>query len=126
MTNVSTPIPTALPFSPIVVANGFAFTAGHAALGPEGVIHEGDAYQQSVYTLQHIKGLLEQVGSGLNMIVSANAWVTDIAHAAGLNKAWSEVFTDHKPARATVISDLLVPGLLVEIQVTAAIDEVTA
>jgi len=128
MTSLSTPLTTSASYSPVAVANGLAFVAGQAAIGPDGtVVAPNDAYEQSIYTFGLISDILGQIGSDLTRVASATVFITHVSHLVNFNRAWLLAFPEHKPARATVVCGLLVEGLVVEIQVVAvAPEEVTA
>lgn len=116
--------PAAASYSQANIVNGLVFLAGQAALDEEGhVVAVGDTYGQTQYALQRSKRLLEGVGSSLEHVVSAQVFITSEADFADYNKAWIEVFGSIRPGRATVISDLVIEGCLVEIVLTAAMAE---
>lgn len=122
MTHVSTPLESSAPYAPVAVAGGLAFVAGQAAVDADGtVVAPNDPYEQTLFTLDLIKDILGQVGASLGDVASATIFITDVAHLAGFNQAWKVIFASHKPARATVVCGLLVPGLVVEIQAVAAV-----
>jgi 2-iminobutanoate/2-iminopropanoate deaminase len=50
-------------------------------------------------------------------------FLVDVGDFAAFNEAWAEKFGDHRPARATVRADLLLEGLVVEIQAIAVVPE---
>ncbi len=58
-------------------------------------------------------------------VVKANIFMTDMAaDFEGMNKVFREVFPEMPPARSTVgVAHLVRPGLLVEIDVIAVMDE---
>lgn len=64
----------------------------------------------------------EQDGDRQVEAMSAQTWLTDMAHFADHNAAWNEwVDPKNPPVRACLLSPRLwYPGLLVEIMVTAA------
>ena len=68
-----------------------------------------------------IRTILAEVGATLDDIVSATVFITDLKHFGPFNEAWAAEFGDHRPARATVVAGLLLPGLVVEIQAVAAL-----
>jgi 2-iminobutanoate/2-iminopropanoate deaminase len=53
-------------------------------------------------------------------VVKVTIWLTDAADFGGFNAAYSEFFGEHRPARSTVRSDLMLPGAKVEIEAVAA------
>lgn len=71
--------------------------------------------------LEQIDELLHLVRTSKAKILTAQMWLSDMRHFAAHNAAWNEwVDREHPPARACVRADLVRPGLLVEIMVTAA------
>jgi 2-iminobutanoate/2-iminopropanoate deaminase len=114
--------PAIAPYSQGAVANGFCFVAGQVGLDPENnVIAPGDVRAQTTAAIERIETVLAEVGAGLRDIVTATVFITDLGDFAGFNEAWAQKFGDHRPARATVRADLLLEGLVVEIQATAVI-----
>lgn len=113
------PVPS---YSQANIVNGFVFLAGQAALDEnDEIVGEGDTYRQTQYALERAKRLLEEVGSDLEHVVSAQVFITPEAQFAEYNRAWLKGFGDIRPGRATMISGLVVPGCLVEIILTAAL-----
>jgi 2-iminobutanoate/2-iminopropanoate deaminase len=127
MSNVQTFNPSSLgpaimPYSNAAVANGFIFVAGQVSLDPEAnVVAPNDPYEQTKHILARIKVILAEKGATLNDIASTSVYITDLAHLPEYNRAWAEVFTDHRPARATVVCGLLIEGLVVEVTAIAAL-----
>lgn len=114
--------PAIAPYSQATVANGFVYVAGQVALDPENsVVAPGEVLAQTSYAIGRIRTILAECGATLNDVVSATVFITDLADFAGFNEAWGAEFGDHRPARATVVAGLLLPGLVVEIQVVAAL-----
>lgn len=100
-----------------VVHGGTVYLAGQIALDSVGA----DATTQTREVLRRIDGLLEEAGSARDRILSASIWLTDIAHFDALNAEWDAWLpAGCAPARATVVSALALPGLVVEIAVIAA------
>jgi 2-iminobutanoate/2-iminopropanoate deaminase len=116
--------PAIAPYSQGTVANGFCFIAGQVGLdaGNE-VIAPGDVRAQTTASIERMETILAEVGATLSDVVTATVFLVDIGDFAGFNEAWSEKFGDHRPARATVRADLLLEGLVVEIQAIAVVPE---
>ncbi len=71
--------------------------------------------------LAQIDQQLEQAGTGKSKLVTAQVWLADMRLFEEHNAAWNErVDRSNPPVRACVQADLVRPGLLVEIMVTAA------
>ncbi|MCW2694262.1 MAG: pyrimidine utilization protein [Mycobacterium sp.] len=112
--------PALFPYSQATVANGFVFVAGQVALDDDNnVVAPGDAYEQTLVTLDRVARILSEVGGTLQDIVTATVFVPGLEHLPGFNKAWEEKFGSHRPARAAVVAGLLIDGLVVEVQSTA-------
>jgi enamine deaminase RidA (YjgF/YER057c/UK114 family) len=90
----------------------------------------GDTEQQTASTLMKIRAALADVGATEADVVAATVYLvaspgqTDMDFA-GMNRAWAKHFgsTDqpNRPVRSTVrVAGLVAPGVLVEIEVTAA------
>ncbi len=127
MSNVETFNPSSLgpaimPYSNAAVANGFLFVAGQVSLDPEAnVVAPNDPYEQTKHILARIRVILAEKGATLNDIASTSVYITDLAHLPEYNRAWAEIFGDHRPARATVVCGLLIEGLVVEVTAIAAL-----
>jgi 2-iminobutanoate/2-iminopropanoate deaminase len=127
MSKVETYNPTALgpaimPYSNASVANGFIFVAGQVALDPEAnVVAPNDSYEQTKFIIERIKVILAEKGATLDDIAQTTVYITDLKYLPEYNKAWSEMFPNHKPARATLVCGLLIEGLVVEVTAIAAL-----
>ncbi len=118
--NPSSFAPSLAPYSQGATAGDLIVTAGQVALDNENKIAGlGDVAEQTRVTIERIRTVLAEAGASLTDIFYAQVWLTDMADFPDFNLAWGELFGDHRPARATVRSDLALEGLLIEIQVMA-------
>ena len=116
--------PAIAPYSQAAIANGFIYIAGQVALDPNNqVVAPDDAKAQTTYALGRIRAILSEVGATLDDIVSATVFITSLDHFGPFNEAWAAEFGEHRPARATVVAGLLLPGLVVEIQAVAVLPQ---
>jgi len=91
------------PYSQAVAANGFAFVSGQIALHPTtGQMVEGGIREQTRQVLDNIQALLVASGSSLRHVVKTTVYLQDINEFAIMNEIYSEYFSDHPPARATM------------------------
>lgn len=112
--------PAIAPYSQAVIAGSTVYLAGQVALDRNNqVVAPGDVYEQTRLTLERIRIVLEECGGSLTDIVSATVFLTDLGDFGRFNEAWASVLGGHRPARATVIAGLLLPGLVVEVQAIA-------
>ena len=107
-----------LPLSKAVRANGFIFASGQLPLGADGALVGGDIETQARAALDCLKAVLTQAGAELTDVVKVTVWITDRKDFAGFNKIYAEYFSDWRPARSTVISDLVVDAKI-EIEAVA-------
>jgi enamine deaminase RidA (YjgF/YER057c/UK114 family) len=80
--------------------------------------------QQTQTILATIDALLKEGGTDKSQLLTANIWLKDIGRDfASFNAVWvSWIQANNKPIRACVEANLAFPHLLVEIQVTAAVE----
>jgi 2-iminobutanoate/2-iminopropanoate deaminase len=108
------------PLSAAYVGAGLLFTSGQLAFDDKGQLCTGDITEQTRLCLENIRRLLEAESLSVQNIIKVTVWLTDTADFGGFNAAYSEFFGDHRPARSTVRSDLMLPGARVEIEAIAA------
>mmetsp|Transcript_23025 Transcript_23025/g.47920 ORF Transcript_23025/g.47920 Transcript_23025/m.47920 type:complete len:149 (-) Transcript_23025:746-1192(-) len=104
--------------SRIVVHNGIVYISGQTDATAEDI--EG----QTKNVLAKVDGLLEQAGTSKSNLLTSSIWLKDIGRDfKQMNTVWNGwVDPDNKPVRATVEAAMARPQLLIEIQVTAAIE----
>jgi enamine deaminase RidA (YjgF/YER057c/UK114 family) len=77
---------------------------------------------QTAGVLAKADDLLAGLGIDRSSLLSATIWLRDIEDFGRMNSVWeSWIEQEHPPARATVQAALAAPGLLIEIQLTAAV-----
>ena len=107
------------PFSPGLVVDGWVYLAGQGGFDPEtGDLAEGMA-AQTAQTIENVAALLAEAGCTLKDVVSCLVHITDADHFAELNRVYESYFEAPRPVRTTVVADLVVRGMLVEITVIA-------
>jgi enamine deaminase RidA (YjgF/YER057c/UK114 family) len=98
--------------------------AGTTAVEGDQVMFPYDAYNQTQYVLLKIQQALEDAGATIDSVVRTRIYVTDIDQWEQIGKAHGEVFTGINPAATMVeVSRLISPELVVEIEVTAIIED---
>jgi len=103
--------------SQIAVYQGVAYLAGQI---PSNL--DQDARGQTAEVLRMVDELLLRANSDKTRILRAQIYLADVSDFSAMNEAWDEwVPAGHAPPRATVEAKLALPGLKVEIVVTAAV-----
>ncbi|MBC2638771.1 MULTISPECIES: RidA family protein [unclassified Rhodococcus (in: high G+C Gram-positive bacteria)] len=96
------------------------FVSGQVSFDDDGIVVGTDVGTQTRHCLTRLQRVLAAAGATVHDIASATVYLTNAANAAGFNEEWMRWFGgEHRPARATVVADLLDPRLLVEIQAVA-------
>jgi 2-iminobutanoate/2-iminopropanoate deaminase len=120
-------------FTEVVTVNGPGKTIYLAGIGAEeenapagasaSIRHLGDPYQQCKYAFDKIKRLLKAQGATLADAVRQMVYVTDVRFQAPVGKCRSEEYAGGPiPANTfLVISGLAIPGMLLEIDITAVV-----
>ena len=110
------------PYSQATVANGFLFTAGQIALDPASTqVVEGDVVAQTEQVFQNLGAVLAAAGATWMDVVKSTVFLTDMRDFPRMNEVYARVMGDARPARSTVQVSGLPRGVLVEIDVIAAI-----
>jgi 2-iminobutanoate/2-iminopropanoate deaminase len=110
---------TALPLSKAVRAGDFVFLSGQLALGDDGQLRGTDIETQTRQCIENIRTMLTEAGCDLSNVIKATVWLVERSAFPGFNKVYAEYFPADPPTRATVCSELMMPGALVEIEVVA-------
>lgn len=98
------------------------FLSGRAAVDPgTGAIRADDFDGQLRIVLDDALAVLAAAGSGPEHVLRVECWLADAADFAAWNAGYLATFPAPRPARTTLIAGLPLPGLLVEIQLTAAV-----
>jgi len=110
------------PYSQAVIANGLLFTAGQVALDPASMqVVEGDIIAQTEQVLRNLDAVLASAGASWSDVVKTTVFLTDMRDFARMNEVYARVMGDARPARSTVQVSGLPRGVLVEIELIAAL-----
>ena len=108
------------PYSQATVANGFVYVAGSAAVDPgTNKWLGGGIKEQTRQTLENVKAILEASGSSLEKVMKVNIYLRKKELFGEMNEVYSTYFANDRPARTTVITDLLLDDMLIEIDCVA-------
>ena len=112
-------------YSRAVRVGNIVEVAGTTAVDDAGrVVGANDPYEQTKFILSKIDKALLAAGATLGDVIRTRMFVTDMAHWEAIGRAHGEFFHDIKPAATMVqVGALISPELLVEIEVTAIVQE---
>ena len=114
---IGTP-PHGVPISPAVRAGDRLYLSGMLGNTAETA---GDMKAQTRATLEKIRTTLADAGATPADVVDGLVYITDAASFAAMNEPYRAFFVGEFPARATVVTPLVVDDGLVEIMVTAVV-----
>ena len=105
--------------SRIVVHNGIVHISGQTDATANSI------EDQTKNVLAKIDSLLMEAGTSKSNLLTSSIWLKDIERDfKGMNLVWNKwLDPDNKPVRATVEAKMARPVLLIEVQVTAAVNE---
>ncbi|WP_246710167.1 RidA family protein [Martelella soudanensis] len=104
--------------SDVTIHNGVAYLSGQVAMEARGAPFADQA--QAIFA--RIDDLLKQAGTDRSKLLNVSIWLVDLDEFTEFNTLWQGWLKDVRPpARATVGARLVMPGLKLEIQVTAAV-----
>jgi enamine deaminase RidA (YjgF/YER057c/UK114 family) len=109
-------------FSRAVVAGSHVHVAGTAPVMPDGAPPPEDAYEQARRCLTIILDALSEAGGRPEDVVRTRMYVTSREHWDGVARAHGDVFGEIRPAATCVVTQLLDPRWLVEIEAEAILD----
>ncbi len=109
------------PYSQGIVCNGFLFASGQIAINPAGGEVEASTIEgQTEQVMKNIGGLLEAAGTSYENVVKTTCFLADMGDFGTFNEIYAKYFTS-KPARSCVAAKALPKGVLVEVEVIAAV-----
>jgi reactive intermediate/imine deaminase len=111
-TRQTVPGPGDLPFSAAVKADNLIYVAGT-------IVPQGDIKAQTKAVIENISQTLQKAGSSLANVAAVNVYLTKADDFAAMNEVYRTFWTKDPPVRTTIVSDLVLPGGLVEMAMVA-------
>jgi 2-iminobutanoate/2-iminopropanoate deaminase len=98
------------------------FLSGRAPLDPSTMEVVSDDFEvQARDVLRQIADSLAEAGSGFEHVLRVQCYLLRAEDFAAWNRIWAEAFPSPRPVRTTITTGFTVPGMLVEVEVTAGI-----
>jgi len=108
------------PLSKAYRNNDLLFLSGALPFESDGSLSNEGIEHQTTLCLAQLDATLALEGLARSDLVKLTIWLTDKSDFAGFNASYIEFFDQHRPARSTVQSELMLPGALIEIEAIAA------
>jgi len=110
-------------YSQGIKAGGHVYVSGMIGLDvATGVLAGATIAEQTRQALGNCAAILAAGGATLTDVVEVGVLLADPDDFAGMNTAYSEVFTDAPPARYVAKLGAVIPGVLVSIRMTAVVE----
>ncbi|CAN5411607.1 RidA family protein [soil metagenome] len=106
-------------YSRAVQVGDSLYISATSAAGTDGTV-TGDLYEQTLFALQKLGGVLAEAGFHFEDVVQSKVYVTDITQWELAAKAHGEVFGEIRPALSLLhVLPFLDPAMLVEVELVA-------
>lgn len=96
-----------LPFARAVEANGWLYVSGQVPM-VAGEVIGGNIVAQSQQAIRNLLAILNEAGYGPEHVVRCGVWLEDPRDFSAFNAVFREHFGEHPPARACVVSNMVV------------------
>jgi reactive intermediate/imine deaminase len=96
-----------LPFARAVEADGWLYVSGQVPM-LNGEVVAGNITAQSQQAIRNLLSILKEAGYGPEHVVRCGVWLDDARDFPAFNAVFKEHFGAHPPARACVVSSMVV------------------
>jgi 2-iminobutanoate/2-iminopropanoate deaminase len=111
------------PYVQAVRTGNLLFVSGQVALDPaSGTLVDGGIEDQTRRVMSNLAAILEAGGSGLDRVVKATVYLTDLGTFEAMNRVYASFFPGDKPARVCVEVSRLPRNSLIEIDAIGIVD----
>jgi reactive intermediate/imine deaminase len=100
-----------LPFARAVEADGWLYVSGQVPMVQnegQGEVVAGNIVAQSQQAIGNLLSILKEAGYGPEHVVRCGVWLEDPRDFSSFNTVFKEHFGEHPPARACVVSHMVV------------------
>jgi len=107
------------PFSSAVRAGDYIFVSGSGGFVDKDGRELKGIEAQTKQCLENIKQVLEAAGSSLSDVVKTTIFLVNTSDFTQMNEVYKKYFSKDRPARSTVVTGLVRPDMLIEIECIA-------
>jgi len=117
---ISTPNAPNLPFSPGVKAGDYVFVSGQVGHQDPKTGDEIEGIEaQTGQCIQNMREVLRSAGSDLADVAKVTVFLREADDFLKMNEVYKSYFIGDLPARSTVVTGLVIPSMLVEMECIA-------
>ncbi len=108
------------PYSQGMATENLIYTSGQLGINPADKSMPEGVREQAALCLSNVKAVLEAAGSGMDKVLKATVFLTEMSDFAVVNEIYAGFFSEPYPARSCFAVKALPLGAKVEIEVVAA------
>jgi 2-iminobutanoate/2-iminopropanoate deaminase len=98
------------------------FLSGRAPVDTSTLEVVSDSFEeQARAVMRDIDASLREAGSAPEHVLRVQCYLLHAEDFAAWNRVWAEYFPAPRPVRTTIVTGFTVPGMLIEVEVTAGI-----
>jgi 2-iminobutanoate/2-iminopropanoate deaminase len=94
-------------YSQAIAAAGLLFLAGQGPFTPDGSLVDGSIEVQVRQVFDNLAAVAAAAGSSLSQTVRVGVYLSSLEHFAELDRVYRTIFSEPRPARTTIQSDLV-------------------
>lgn len=99
--------------------------SGTAAIGPDGVLHAGDTYRQTVAAIEKALAAATALGAAPRDVIRTRLLLAPDAAWEDAVRAHGQAFAGIAPANTTYVVAGFIPDVLVEVELDAIVSDTT-
>ncbi|MPN32827.1 putative aminoacrylate peracid reductase RutC [bioreactor metagenome] len=108
--------------SEVITSGDLVVFGGIVAKSPDNILlFPFDVAKQTLWIIDHIKLILENIGLGLDHLIMVTVYLPDQKHYCEMNKAYTMLMPSPLPPRKVIFTPLTVEGAVVEFTAMASI-----
>jgi 2-iminobutanoate/2-iminopropanoate deaminase len=109
-----------LPFSPAIKAGDYIFVSGQTGHQDRKTGEEIKGIEaQTRQCLEKMKRVLKAADSALSDVVKITVFLRNANDFVKMNEVYQGYFVEDQPARSTVVTNLVMPNMLIEVECIA-------